>query len=133
MNKKTLALGLIAIILLIFVAKAAYDSLSGDQSATVMGIGFQLDGIKFEDGDPIPWGEISIDTTYYFNLTATNHSENNYTICFLSPGLPSGWLQTWDCNNTLLEAGTTMSGFLNLTATTLGEETWSWEITITKT
>jgi len=132
MNKKTLALGLIAIILLIFVAKAAYDSISGEQSANaILAISYQLDDIILEDGDSIAWGTIYINNTESKSLNATNHSDKNYTICFLCSGLPSGWIQTWSCNNTLLEAGKSMCGNLTLTATTEASATWSWEITIT--
>jgi len=131
MSKKLLALCGIFVILLACVAYAAYDYLNGDQTATAEAIEAFLNDTELQSGDTIDWGNIIIGTTYYYNLSVTSHYTTDYIISFLHPNLPTGWVQTWDCNNTLLVASESMWGWLNLTATTVGTETWGWNITVT--
>jgi len=138
MNKKTVALGIIFALLLVAVVKAAYDYYNGPQTGNgvelIAYLGGTLEelGTPLKTGDSIDWGPLIIGQLYVYNLTVISHYTEDYTICFLHPGLPDGWTQTWACNNTVLAAGKMMSGDLSLIATTKGAETWGWNITVTE-
>jgi hypothetical protein len=132
MSKKMLALILIGIVAVTYVAYAAYEAFVINQKANVIGIAVFIDGIPIQNDGELDWGDISIDTAYYFNLTVTNHYETNHTVYFLCVDLPTGWTQTWAANATLLEPGESAIGDLTLTATTFSSETWTSHITVTE-
>jgi len=136
-QKRYIAFALIGIIGGIWFTKAVYDYYNGPQTGNGVELTAYLGGTLEElgtplkTGDSIDWGPLIIGQEYIYNLTVISHYTADYTICFLHPGLPDGWTQTWTCNNTVLAAGKMMSGDLSLTATTKGVETWGWNITVT--
>ena len=129
-QKKWIVLALISILIGVGVVIAA-EIYTGNQTATGVGLAITLEDTPLKNGDTIAWGELAVGETYYWNLSVTNNYDMDYIICFLCPDLPNGWVETWDCNNTALSAGQSMWGWLNLTLSTFGLESWSWQITYT--
>lgn len=109
----------------------AITTYTGDQTATATGLTILLESLPLEDGDPIDWGEVTVDVTYSYNLSVTNNHDSTVLVYLYTPGLPAGWVETWECNGTALTAGSSMWGWLDLTATTAGSHTWGWNITAT--
>ena len=135
MNKKIVALGLILVVLSIFIGKAVYDSINGDQTATVLGLSIWLTGEdettwELKNGDTIAWGDIETGELYSYTLKIINNYDTERHICFHHPKLPDGWTQTWGGNDTDVLPTEFAEGPLTLTALNYIEDPeWGWKVT----
>lgn len=107
---------LVAIVAGVVVAGAVREWLY-PQTFTIGAIEYTtyIEGESWANGTMIDWGTIYPDNTYYYNLTVTSLVPSNTTVTFHVVGLPTDYIQTWDCNNTLVSPLATVFGWLNLT------------------
>jgi hypothetical protein len=90
-----------------------------------------VDGILKPNGTAMDWGVCPKGTVQSFgNVTVVNTGNQNLTVTITTTGLPSGWVLEWQANNTRLDAGYEVEGWLNLTIpqTATVWPTWSFSL-----
>jgi len=90
-----------------------------------------LDGNLKPNGTAIDWGTCQKGTMQTFsNVTVANTGNQNLTVTITTTDLPSGWILEWQGNDTRLDAGWKVEGWLNLTIpeTATAWPTWSFSL-----
>jgi len=123
---------IIASVLTISVASAAlYQEYVNPNNATVNTVTMWLEGESFLNGTTIEWGPLEPNYVYMLNLTVRNDANVNVQVIFDTIDLPTGWIQEWFGNGTILIPGAIVEGDIELTIPN-GEVagSYSWETII---
>jgi hypothetical protein len=99
---------------------------SNDQNAGASLAMFR-NGVLCLNGTAGDWGECekgSVQTVQ--NLTVVNMGDTNLTVSITATGLPSDWILEWEANNTRLDVGYEVEGWLNLTIPATATEWPAW-------
>jgi hypothetical protein len=73
-------------------------------------------GVFCLNGTAGDWGECERGSVQSVrNLTVVNVGDTNLTVSITATGLPSDWILEWEANNTRLDVGYEVEGWLNLT------------------
>lgn len=133
MNKKTLILvaliGLLVGAALADVVRRYWFPNIG--TITTYSLDIYLDDVFIANETAIDWGSCEPGFMYYYeNFTVANTGSADVTVYITPQDLPGDWLLHWDGNDTLLTAGQSTGGFLNLTipATATTWPTWGFHL-----
>jgi hypothetical protein len=75
-----------------------------------------VNGALKTNGTAMDWGVCPKGTVQSFgNVTIANTGNQNLTVTITTTGLPQGWILEWQANNTRLDVGYEVEGWLNLT------------------
>lgn len=106
-----------------FVVQYYYPNVGSIGALTVY-----INDVEYADETPINWGACQPGYMYWKNMTVMNMGNVALNVSIVLEGLESSWTLTWDANNTELQVGESVMGWLNLTipteATTWG--TWGF-------
>lgn len=136
MNKLKLIAFFFIGLLIGYVAATVTTTYIIPQTATIpsLTMNIYIDGALKTNGTTIDWGMTNLGTTYYVNLTVQNKGTVSATVYMYVVNLPSGWVQTWTANNTLLMPLQSAKGDLELTpSSTAINGTYNWQTIICAT
>lgn len=90
-----------------------------------------VDGVLKPNGTAMDWGVCPKGTVQTFgNVTVVNTGNQNLTVSIIASGLPSGWILEWQANNTRLDVGYEIEGWLNLTIPQSATEWVPWSFSL---
>jgi len=90
-----------------------------------------FDGFLEANDTILDWGELEAGESYTWEYWVRNVGTLNCTCYRIVTGLPVGWTETWDYNNTLFEVGQMKTGLLTLTIPVDASGTYSWHSILT--
>lgn len=93
---------------------------------------FWLDTDPITSTEEISWGNVTYDSTYYYNFTVKNTGSARCLVIMSLSDFPSDWTLTWTGNETLLDPDEVVSADLELTTPISGTATtYEWDIIVT--